>query len=104
MKKLNVKAGDKVIVIGRFSKSVSKVEKITPTGLIKVDGRLYYDTGNERGGDVWTSNTIYEYSEEEGRKIIENNYIKKTITKLRKIETLTYKQAVAINNVLESEE
>ena len=103
MKKLNVKVGDKVIVHSNWNKRVSKVEKITPTGLIKVDGTLYYDYGSERGGNAWSQTCISEYSDEEAREIMESNYIRKTIKKLRSIETLTYNKAVEINNLLESE-
>lgn len=104
--KLNVKKGDKVILCcGLRNKRVAIVEKVTPKGFIKVNGELYYDDGRKRGGSyLWNTDFIKKYTEEEGRKIGEDMYIRVTREKLQNIDKLTYEQAVAINKILENGE
>lgn len=106
MGNLQVKAGDKVIVVSSgwyCDDKIATVEKITPTGLIKVCGTLYYANGMERGGNSWSCSHLEEYTEEKGKKIRENLLISETCDKLRNIKELSYEQAVAINKILESE-
>lgn len=76
--KLNV--GDKVIVHGRWNENhIGTVEKITPTGLIKVEGRTYYEDGTQRGGDTWSRSMITEVTPEAFQKFKDNETIRKAI-------------------------
>lgn len=104
--KLNVKKGDKVILCcGLRDKRVAIVDNVTPKGFIKVNGALYYDDGRKRGGScLWEINFIKKYTEEEGRKIREDMFIRSIRDKLRNIDKLTYEQAVAINKIFENGE
>ena len=82
--KLNV--GDKVIVHGRWNEEhIGIVEKITPTGLIKVEGKTYYDDGTQRGGDSWSRFNITEATPEALQKIKDKVTIKKAIQICRSI-------------------
>ena len=87
------------------NKRVAIVDKVTPKGFIKVNGELYYDDGRKRGGScLWEINFIKKYTEEEGRKIREDMFIRSIRDKLRNIDKLTYEQAVAINKIFENGE
>lgn len=100
----DLKAGDKVILNSYGNeKKIATVEAITKTGLIKVCGLLYYPDGRQRGGDAFSSSTIKKYSEEEGKVIEQNNYVKKVLSKLWKLESLDYEKAVKIMEILEKE-
>ena len=82
--KFNV--GDKVIVHGRWNEEhIGTVEKITPTGLIKVEGRTYYKDGTQRGGDSWSRNFITEATPESLQKINDRATIQKAIQLCRSI-------------------
>lgn len=100
----NLKAGDMVIVVrGNYygrSMDVSTVEKITPSGLIKVGGILYKQDGLARG--EWTYK-LEEETEEVILKIKRSEKIQECFDLMRRIQKLSYKQAVAILNVLEGE-
>ena len=45
-----LKAGDSVFVCNRYKRILRTVEKITPTGRIKVGGEYYRTSGYEMGG------------------------------------------------------
>lgn len=103
MEKLNVKAGDKVIVHygGAFrDASIEVVEKITPKGFIKVQGTLYYDYGTERSGGAWNKKHIEELTPEKEKKITEVNTIHRAIHKMHNTTRLTYEQATKILEIL----
>lgn len=86
MEKLNVKVGDKVLVHGRYNEEyVSTVEKITPTGLIKVDGKTFYDDGMQRGGDTWYRSCITELTSEDVKRIKDKATIQKAIQLCRDV-------------------
>lgn len=50
---LNLKVGDKVLMRSTWHTMIKVVDKITPTGLIKVGGYTFRPDGCERGGDNW---------------------------------------------------
>lgn len=108
----NLKVGDKVIVSTWSWSSTSYreaiVEKITPKGFIKVEGRLYYpNTGEERRGDSFCSSStkILDPNDEETQRLVTERkieiYINNTIYKLHNIKDLTFEQAVKFRKVLE---
>ena len=101
----NLKKGDKVIVcyfsILESDKKVAVVERITPTGLIRVDGRLYRpDTGTCRSNDHFS---LEIYSEEKGIRIMQENTVSNTLAKLHQLGQLSYEQAVQIDKILTKE-
>lgn len=101
----NLKKGDKVIVcyfsILESDKKVAVVERITPTGLIRIDGRLYRpDTGTCRSNDHFS---LEIYSEEKGIRIMQENTVSNTLAKLHQLEQLSYEQAVQIDKILTRE-
>lgn len=50
-----LKVGDKVIISrAHWGSKMSKVEKITPSGMIKVDGRMFNKDGRERGNNGYS--------------------------------------------------
>lgn len=87
MEKLNVKVGDKVILQGRYEESIHTVEKITPTGLIKVCGHTFYDNGVQRGGNAWNSFRLIEATPEAIQRIKDRKTVHKAISMCRKVTT-----------------
>lgn len=68
---LNVKAGDKVII---NNSTIAVVEKVTPKRFIKVNGNLYYPSGQERtsaSSFSYHRKYISEYTEEKAKAIAE---------------------------------
>lgn len=105
----DLKAGDKVIQIYRnwygTNESVRTVEKITPSGLIKVGGVLYYKNGLRRGQ---YGSEIKRYSKEEEDRINLEALERKTKDACKNVfdkcrNNLTYEQAVAILKILKGE-
>ena len=99
---MNVKAGDKVELIygsGNVSK-VAIVEGVTSKGVIKVSGMTFNPDGWQRGGDRWYKCYIKEITDERIEELKHEIFVRKIINKCQKINKLTYKQAVKINEVL----
>lgn len=101
-----LKTGDEVIVscwnYGTTYRK-EKVEKVTPTGLIRVDGILYKPhNGLSRSeysqlhdpNDEKTIKTVQEWKE--------NNFVLRVLNKFRSIDynTVTYEQAVEICKIM----
>lgn len=106
-----VKPGDKVVVhdwyaFGGNAYHVKSVEKITPTGLIKVDGRLYNQNGRVRescgrsgllnpdDGDVMAKVEAYQ----------KKRFIRDVLYKLRNLDILTVDQAIKFKKLLDEVE
>lgn len=76
----NLKPGDKVFVNGNNRKDIGTVERITPSGIIVVDGELYNKSGERRGGNfTYWRPWITEYSEKEQREIEKTRREKRTL-------------------------
>ena len=96
------KVGQKVFVISRYSKRLSKVEKITPSGLIKVDGVLYYPDGRERTSGICYANNIEVATEDAIYQFKKQIFINSVYNKIVHMENdLTYEQAIEINKILD---
>lgn len=105
----DLKAGDKVLQFysawSGCRKSVEVVEKITPSGLIKVDGLLFYKNGLVRGGsntriERWTQ----EAEDEVNRMALESASRTECIIAFNKRKSkLTYEQSIAILKILKGE-
>lgn len=114
IEELNVKVGDKLLYqtgypYNQFEKIVT-VTKVTPTGRIRVDygDKQYNKYGNEigkRDSRIYRSH-LYIPTEEDYERIKTNNVIEKALSLMNKRgkETLSYKQAVKIIEILEPKE
>ena len=90
---------DKVIVVNRLYERVAKVERITPTGRIRVEGQYYDKYGREIGGDVWSSSYITYVTEEHIKKItISKAY---QLMKNCDLNNITYDQATKIIEIFQ---
>ncbi len=96
----NIKEGDTVIMTRRFFEKICKVEKITPTGLIKVNGILFNKSGIQRGGDTWSKYYLHEATPERVKKIKDNAIIRKAFDLMNTIKNLTAEQAKQIIVIL----
>lgn len=100
-----LKPGDAVIVLGAGwydTKQKCTVDKLTPSGLIKVNGTLYYsDTwqaGRERSGD----RQLLQATPEALQEIVEAEVIARAIHKMQRLsgKTIDYGTAVKILGIL----
>lgn len=101
----NLKEGDLVIVETRLSSRIAKVEKITPSGLIKVNGVLYNKNGLMRGGDSWNIPILREATDEVVQQVRETQLIAKAkaLMHSEKAANINGEQAKAIIKILEGE-
>lgn len=101
-----LKQGDDVIVryyswsYDRFE--IEKVEKITPSGFIKVAGALYRsDDGRSRGNSGSCLLDINDNDNKERfKKYKQDAYAKCVLRKLRDTKCITYEQAIKINEIM----
>lgn len=102
----NLQVGDLVFVYYQSSTCVKPVQKITPSGLIKVDGNLFNTNGFIRGGGSYCTTRIEVATSEKIEEFQQRVYIKKTIRNLKNltIEDITFEQAKEINRIFEFKE
>lgn len=60
----DLKVGDKVFIITRYSKYIKTVTKITPTGKIKIGESTYNSGGRFATSDVWNTDFLSEWTQE----------------------------------------
>ena len=97
---LDVKAGDTVIVWGMWGrKRISTVQKVTPTGKIRVDGNLYDATGFRRI-DKWDSERLQKPTSEQLKQIRDEYKINKALKMCHEVRVLTIEQAEKIVDIL----
>lgn len=106
-----LKAGDDVVVHAwdwsGSSYCMGKVEKITPTGLIRVDGILYTpQDGYSRSRGSVILDPSDEDVENRLKTYSQKSIIRETMYKMRNInyEKVTYEQAVEIRKIMGWEE
>ena len=96
MKELNVKIGDDVLVSNgnRYEKDVNdfiaKVEKITPTGRIRIFGKIFsqFDKyGWEMGAKKNIPYRLFIPTEEDYKRIEKNKLVKKIIYNIKYLDT-----------------
>ena len=103
MEKLTLLVGDKVIVQSEWNRrKVSRVEKITPSGAIRVDGVLFNEYGEEKGR--YGTSRIYEATEARLEIVKKEQFTKSVLKRMNNQSSLNYNMAVAINNILENKE
>lgn len=104
----NLKIGDKVVLElwGRWCKSsytIEKVEKITPSGLVKVNGILFYPDGNARGN---YNAKIYDANISENLELVKETenemFIRQTVNKIKKFrwDLISYEEAKELDYLL----
>lgn len=101
----NLKEGDLVIVQTRLCQHLRKVEKITPSGLIKVNGVLYNKDGVMRGCSVWEVNVLHEATDEAVQQVRDIQLIAKAkaLMHSEKAANINGEQAEAIIKILEGD-
>lgn len=110
---LNVKVGDTVLLYMNTWKNVSPiittVIKITPTGRIRIEhlpSSQFDKYGNMLGRDAWSSAYIEIPTAEKLQEVKEKKFVRKVVNYLRnevRESDISYKQAVAIMNILKEE-
>lgn len=102
----NLKEGDLVIVESNLSSRIAKVEKITPSGLIKVNGVLYNKDGFMRGGDSWNMPKLREATDEAVQQVRDIQLIAKAkaLMHSEKAANINGEQAEAIIKILEGDD
>lgn len=93
-----LKAGDKVVINNYGHREIHFVEKITPSGMIKVNGSLYNKDGSKRGASYGFG--LSQCTPEIEKEIAEIRFIKNVIIKIKNVKALTFDQAAAINRIL----
>ena len=101
----NLQVGDLVFVYYHSSTCVRPVQKITPSGLIKVDGNLFNQNGHIRGGGSYCTTRIEIATPEKIEKFRQRIYIKKVYHKLKElsVDDITLEQAKEINRIFNFE-
>lgn len=86
-----------LVFIGNY---LTRVEKITPTGRIKVMGQYYNpQTGYVMGGDVFSVSQLREATNEALNEYYNNQFVAKVISEFNK-RKITVEQALKINGLL----
>lgn len=93
----NINVGDTVILESgppySHRYSFANVKKITPSGLIKVRGMLFYKNGMERKSDAFYSSHIYSIDDKLALEAMEHHEKQREIKKTQKrIEQFTHKE------------
>ena len=100
MNRLDVKVGDTIIVLGMWGKRrISTVQKVTPTGKIRVDGNLY-DANGFRRIDRWESEHLQKATSEQLKQIRNEYKINKALKMCHEVKVLTIEQAEKIVDIL----
>lgn len=102
-----LKSGDDVVIRtwnwGGSSYTNAKVEKITPTGFIRVKGILYKpQDGHSRSGNSCLLDPNEETTIKILKKYKENKFVSETMNKIRNTNynDVTYEQAVEIRKIM----
>lgn len=101
----NIQVGDMVFIHYHSHKCIKPVQKITPSGLIKVDGNLFNSNGFIRGGGAYCTTRIEIATPEKVEEFRQQTYIKKVLANLKelKLEDITFEQAERISHILDFE-
>ena len=99
---LNLKAGDKVLMRNTWCIEIEVVDKITPTGLIKVDGHTFRPDGRERGGDSYHPWHIESLTPELEVEFYRKRFISKVANSASDYDFrhMSYDTAKALNELL----
>lgn len=94
-----LKVGDKVFVESGSCRTLTTVQRITPTGRIVVNNTQFIDGVNR--SNMWNIMTLEEATEEKIQKYNKRVFIHKVYVELLKIsKTMNYEQAKQVNEML----
>ena len=97
----NLKVGDEVFVVGRWGKSLSKVQRITPTGRIVVNNIQYNATGKARTGDIWATLNLERVTEESVARYKKAKFVSAVRAAVAaNLTGMSYNAAKQINEIL----
>lgn len=99
---LNLKVGDKVLMINTWRTDIGVVDKITPTGIIKVGGYSFRPDGRERGGDSYYPWHIEPLSPEKEVEFYRKRFISNVAYRASDYDFrhMSYDTAKALNELL----
>ena len=99
---LNLKVDDKVLMRNTWHAEIGVVDKITPTGLIKVDGYTFRPDGHERGGDSYYPWYIEPLTPELEVEFYKKRFISKVANRASdyNFRNMSYDIAKALNELL----
>lgn len=93
----NLKVGDEVIVTNRWNDDIIKtIDKITPSGRIKIGSSYFNKDGSERNSDIWNISIIRPCTEDEKIEIKQKNTCKKAIEMMHSTKSISYENALKI--------
>lgn len=101
----NLQVGDLVFVYYSHCTCIKAVQKITPSGLIKVNGLLFNVDGYLRGRDRYCTTHIEIATPDKIEDFKKRVYVKKTFTNLQNltVEDISFEQAQEINRIFDFE-
>jgi hypothetical protein len=103
---MDFKVGQEVLVDFRYHKRISKIKKITKTGLISVEGEdgFFSANGRKRGTDIFTSCWI-KHMTPETKEMIEKEILVRQLSSDRlRWEDLTIDKLREIKKIIENTE
>lgn len=101
----NAKAGDKVLIVGKWNYKVIKViDKITPSGLIVVGSSYFYKDGSQRTSDRWNRNRIKLLTEQDEIEIKREHFTISVLRQLQGLKSISYEDALKFNAIINRKE
>lgn len=94
-----LKAGDKVFVVGNYGKSLEVVQEITPTGRVVVNGRQYINGTN--GLSIWDILRLEQATDDKISVYKRTQFTQKVFREMEQKRTISYIQAKQINEILD---
>ena len=94
-----LKVGDKVFVNSSSSRTLTTVQRITPTGRIVVNNTQFI--GGVNRSNMWNIMTLEETTEEKIQQYNKRMFIHKVyVAALKTKKTMNYEQAKQVNEIL----
>lgn len=94
-----LKVGDEVFVRGNNGVTLSKVQRITPTGRIVVNNTQYID--GKSCSNMWNISILEEATERRIEMFYRKKFSLDVLRVLKKKTSITYDQAQFLNDILE---
>jgi hypothetical protein len=82
----DLKEGDKVIISSDYITKIKSINKITPTGKIKIDNYSYDSDGREINGSMWHRKYLTQWTQEKEDEIIKQIKFQKICNKLSEVK------------------
>lgn len=94
-----LKVGDEVFVRGRYL-TLGKVQRITPTGRIVIDGVQFASDGRGRTSDKWAIRMLEQATTEKIIRYKKAIFISAVRAAMRNLDNISYSAAKQINEIL----